>query len=94
MQHINVGNTARFINNVTNTTHPTAHEKNFSHESGQSIHSTSELGVLSVVTYQLEDLSYNLFLRTYTSICKLRQHRIGRGLKGRGQVNHAYWVGR
>ena len=64
------------INNVTNITHPTAHEKNFFHESGQGIHSTSELRVLSFVTRQLEDLSYNLFLRACTSICTLRQHRI------------------
>ena len=64
------------INNITTITSPTQHEHNYFHQTGQIKHTTSEIAIISFVTHQLEDLSYNLFLRAYTSICKLRQHRI------------------
>ena len=64
------------ISNQTTVTNSTQQETEYFHKIGSFKHTTSELGVLLFVTHQLEDLSYNLFLKAFTSICNLRQQRI------------------
>ena len=64
------------IDNETTIISPIEHGNDYSHSARSNYQMTNEIAMISYVVYQVEELTYKLFTRTYTSICKLRQQRL------------------